>query len=414
MNKRFLTITVFAFLLLSNMNGQSQIELTFSAEYNGSHIALDSIFVENLTQGGDTMLYYPDTVLTLLFTGISSQNGTGKNNLSVSQNYPNPFEGQTSVNVFIPKNEFIMISIFDVLGREVAHYENTLYSGNHSFIFYSGDEKYYLLSVKTNRDVQSIKMLNTYIKNEVDCKIVYYGSANKNLKLKSIKSNFAYTTGDQLLYIAYATPGVGLAGSDIIEDTPIISENYLFEITDGLPCPGTPTVTDYEGNTYKTIQIGNQCWMKENLNYDADSGSWCYDNDSSNCTTYGRLYNWETALTVAPAGWHLPTDDEWVTLTDYLGGVNVAGGKMKETGTAHWNSENIGATNSSGFTALAGGYRHNNGSFLDMGIDAYFWSATEYDGSDAWIRCLYYYSAVVYRSTSYKSYGYSVRCVKDL
>ncbi len=213
----------------------------------------------------------------------------------------------------------------------------------------------------------------------------------------------------------YSTEGtytVSLTATNTYGSDTETKNNYITVTTSGLE---TGTLTDpRDAQIYNTVKIGNQWWMAENLNYDAGSGSWCYNDNSSNCATYGRLYNWEKALTVAPAGWHLPTDDEWITLTDYLGGVNVAGGKMKETGTAHWNSVNEGATNLSGFTALAGGYRHNNGSFLDMGIDAFFWSATEYDSQDAWIRCLYYYTAVAYRSSSYKTYGYSVRCVKDL
>ncbi len=176
----------------------------------------------------------------------------------------------------------------------------------------------------------------------------------------------------------------------------------------------TSTFTDSrDGQTYNTIKIGNQLWMAENLNYYTSSGSWCYDNNSSNCSTYGRLYDWETALTVAPASWHLPTDAEWTTLINSLGGESVAGGKMKETGTSHWNSPNTGATNESGFTALPGGRRSSDGSFHYLGSNAHFWSATEHDASYAWSRYLYCNSADVTRNYHDKSRGFCVRCVKD-
>jgi uncharacterized protein (TIGR02145 family) len=119
-----------------------------------------------------------------------------------------------------------------------------------------------------------------------------------------------------------------------------------------------------DGQVYKWVKIGNQVWMAENLNYETPN-SWWYDNNSANGDIYGRLYTWAAAMNgesssnsvpsgvqgVCPDGWHLPSDAEWTVLTDYLGGESVAGGKMKEAGTVHWNSPNTGATNSSGFTA---------------------------------------------------------------
>jgi len=175
----------------------------------------------------------------------------------------------------------------------------------------------------------------------------------------------------------------------------------------------TGTFTDVrDGKTYKTIKIGNQIWMAENLSYNPGNGSWAYDNNSSNEAIYGRLYNWETAKTVCPSGWHLPNDDEWIELTDYLGGKEVAGGKLKEIGEIHWLSPNRGATNENGFTALPGGYRNYNGKFFDIGYGGYFWSTTE-DSNYAWPRLVSYNDINVLRSTNYKEEGFSIRCVKD-
>ena len=181
----------------------------------------------------------------------------------------------------------------------------------------------------------------------------------------------------------------------------------------GTPCPGIPTFTDpRDGQVYPTVQIGSQCWMQKNMNYETGN-SWCYDDNSTNCNTYGRLYDWETALKVCPRGWHLPSDDEWHVLTDYLGGETVAGGKMKETGAVHWLSPNTGATNSSGFTALPGGYRSGNGGFYYLTDGAYFWSSTENSSADAWYRLLAYNYQVVIRYYYNKTNGFSCRCCQD-
>lgn len=191
-----------------------------------------------------------------------------------------------------------------------------------------------------------------------------------------------------------------------------------------------------DGNHYKVVKIGNQIWMAENLRYlpnvvgDGVSSIttpiyyvYGYDGTdinaakaTSNYTTYGVLYNWPAAMTGCPTGWHLPSDDEWTELINYLGGKSVAGGKLKETGTKHWNSPNTGATNEMGFTALPGGSRRKDISkFFNIGYFGYWWSSTsvEINSSNAWSRTLYYNDATVFGLGYEKSHGFSVRCVKD-
>ena len=150
--------------------------------------------------------------------------------------------------------------------------------------------------------------------------------------------------------------------------------------------------------------------------------AWCYyKNDTENGEIYGKLYNWyavNDSRGLAPEGWHIPTDDEWTTLTNYLGGEDVAGGKMKSIGTAYWNSPNTDATNESGFSVLPGGYRNYVGSFYDVRLNAFFWSATEFDSGLAWYRLLYNGIGSVYRyyaliGYNYESSGASVRCLRD-
>ena len=206
------------------------------------------------------------------------------------------------------------------------------------------------------------------------------------------------------------------------------------------------TVTDIDGNVYNTVTIGTQVWMKENLKTTKyndgttipninDNTTWAalttgaysdYNNTPSNSTTYGRLYNWYAAdnneatkvasnggKNVCPTGWHVPTNAEWTTLTNFLGGESVAGGKLKETGTTHWTTPNEGATNETGFTALPGGYRYANGTFNSVGSFGYWLSSTEYSSNSIYNRYIYYNTIFVYRSNFEKQFGFSVRCLRD-
>jgi uncharacterized protein (TIGR02145 family) len=168
-----------------------------------------------------------------------------------------------------------------------------------------------------------------------------------------------------------------------------------------------------DNRQYKTVVIGGHPWMAENLNYDAGSGSWTYENITANAVIYGRLYDWLTAKSACPSGWHLPGNEEWTALTAFLGGDSVAGGKMKETDSKHWNNPNTGATNESGFTALPGGMGSSDGTFRGIGNYGCWWSATEYSTNNSWYRFTAFDSTNVSRYMSYKKTGLSVRCVKD-
>jgi uncharacterized protein (TIGR02145 family) len=148
------------------------------------------------------------------------------------------------------------------------------------------------------------------------------------------------------------------------------------------------------------------------------TGAYCnYNNTTSNDTiaNYGRLYNWYAInmSKLAPNGWHVPTDAEWTTLTTYLGGESIAGGKLKETGTTNWYSPNTDATNETGFTALPGGIRYYYGTFQSFGHFGLWWSATEDGANSAWDRSMSYNISDAYRNNYNKELGFSVRCVKD-
>jgi len=209
------------------------------------------------------------------------------------------------------------------------------------------------------------------------------------------------------------------------------------------------TFNDLDGNVYNTIIIGSQVWMAENLKVThyrngepipnvtnnaewagLSTGAYCsYNNNNDNVNDYGLMYNWHAVndnRNLAPEGWHVPTEEDWQQLDKYLGmsdseinGTRYRGtdegGKLKETGTLHWNSPNTGATNSSGFSALPGGFRHLDGSFYSIGVEGYWWSSTEHHNNEdvAWVRKLAYTNSNLDRAAFDAHAGYSVRCIRD-
>jgi len=243
---------------------------------------------------------------------------------------------------------------------------------------------------------------------------------------------------------AYATNGIGTGyGNEVSFNT------------------NTDLLTDYDGNNYPTILIGEQTWMAENLRVKnfadgtpippventsmwddliSSDKAYCWnDNNATTGETYGALYTWAAAMNgaagsdanpgtvqgVCPTGWHLPGDSEWKQLEMHLGMTQVEadntgwrgsneGGELKKEGTSHWNNPNTGADNSSGFTALPGGNRYDYGTFFNVGSSAFFWTITDLNASDAKARSLNYNIGKIYRSDYNKTNGFSVRCVKDL
>ncbi|MBR3073254.1 fibrobacter succinogenes major paralogous domain-containing protein [Fibrobacter sp.] len=213
------------------------------------------------------------------------------------------------------------------------------------------------------------------------------------------------------------------------------------------------TMTDErDGQTYKTVKIGTQTWMAENLNYayigipysyrgfTSDSTSWCYGNDPANCSRYGRLYMWVAAMDsvgtwtvngkgcgykstctptypvrgICPKGWHLPDTTEWGTLFTAVGGINTVGVMLKSaSGWNDYEGENGNGSDAFAFSALPAGYRILLGNFLKEGKLAGFWSSAEYDGDCAYSMDLFYNSDRALLNDSYKDSGHSVRCVKD-
>jgi uncharacterized protein (TIGR02145 family) len=209
----------------------------------------------------------------------------------------------------------------------------------------------------------------------------------------------------------------------------------LFTIINVATAQNGSTVKDLDGNNYKTIKIGNQTWMAENLRstkYNdgtviplvTDKPSWIllstpafcwYNNDTIYKNSYGALYNGYAINTdkLCPSGWHVSTEAEWETLIDFLGGKNIAGGKLKESGTTFWKEPNSGATNESGFTALPGGTRYKNGLFFSIKTNGYWWILSKAGSLNGWYWSMNNSTVGLSKNYYDLTNGSSVRCVRD-
>jgi uncharacterized protein (TIGR02145 family) len=237
---------------------------------------------------------------------------------------------------------------------------------------------------------------------------------------------------------ATTTPPTNTPNSVACVDNP----NINFKSIGGTPIGKFgECIKDIDGNIYKTVTIGSQTWMAENLKVskyndgtaipnitgeqgwsNLTTGAWSfYNNDVANNAKYGKLYNWYAVSpitngnkNICPTGWRVPSDIDWGELIEYLGGANIAGGKMKEGGTTNWNSPNTDATNTSLFTGLPGANRDDDGDYDgSIGGGGGWWSSTEVDTNDTWFRFLTNEDGKASRYAIGKRFGFSVRCLKD-
>ena len=236
----------------------------------------------------------------------------------------------------------------------------------------------------------------------------------------SFTSSVTDLAPDAVYYLrAYATNSIGTA--------------YGNELSFSI---GKLLVRDMDGNYYHFVTIGSQIWMVENLRTTRyrDSTSiplvessttwsnqvvpgycWYNDDEALNKNRYGALYNWYAVSSgkLCPVGWHVPSDAEWIKLTDQMGGESLAGGKLKEIGTSHWKNPNVDATNVTGYTALPGGYRTNIGEYVNIGNYGNWWSTTSVITNVANYRYIYFGNGAVTKSFVNQKYGLSVRCLKN-
>ncbi len=252
-------------------------------------------------------------------------------------------------------------------------------------------------------------------------------AASAQLDVSSTSKGFLPPRMDTAQRNAIASPANGL----IIFNT--TTNSLQLKTSSGWVSLITPATTAV---FLPTIVIGTQQWMSKNLDVafyrngdpipqvtdgvewaGLTTGAWCfYNNDSTEGTRYGKLYNWYAVNDprgLAPAGWHIASDAEWTTLETSLGGGSVAGGKMKEAGTLNWITPNTGGNNNSGFAGLPGGTRLSNGVFSNVGNQGIWWTSTENTIAYAWYRYLFFNDGNVSRSFSDKQGGFSVRCLRD-
>ncbi len=430
------------------------------------YVQLNRVIVTNLSQNWQETIYWPDTSFVLNNgTGIHEVETFSETSLQLSQNNPNPFMGTTYANLTVAEDGDVAVEITDVLGRIVGAKKFVpQQAGTYQLCVNLSSTGVYFLIARQGKQTASIKMINQGSAGDNTIRLLDFADGNqvgdtKNNEKSNVTRPWAY--GDNLIITGYST----VCGTEYSQQ---ISWQLLYNETitigfpvenncDGDPCPGAATVTDIDNNTYNTVQIGNQCWMKENLRTtrysngtsialgSSTSTTTAYryypNNSSSNVNTYGYLYNWKAVMEssssssanpsgvqgICPNGWHVPSDAEWTQLTNYVGSQmqyqcnnssdNIAKALASTTG---WNSStntctvgnNPSTNNATGFSALPAGY-FNYGNYDFFGGYATFWSVTELNGSLAYYRYLGYYSAYVGRYGYNKNYGFSVRCVRD-
>lgn len=430
-----ITILFLAFLGSVVCQAQSSsMTITFSANFDEGNVPLDSIRIINQTQSCDTVLYWPDTVLNLTMTGVNGWDYR-QDGFHLYQNVPNPVKDMTTVKVDIPDRDRVAIRLFDPLGRELLSRSILLESGQHNFTLIPGNARSIFFTVQWRESSQTIQVINQSYQSSTNVGLEYTGMESRLKKTYDDMQiqDFIVSIGDVMNYIGYANTTELILGSDVIESELQNSESFVLDITEGIPCVNDPLV-NYGGQDYNTVQIGDQCWFKENLNIGtqiskyvtmSDNGvieKYCYGDLTENCDIYGALYQWDEIMKydtfpgiqgICPQGWHIPTRQEWQVLAVFTGGDDFCGVKLKST--YDWYATGNG-TNDFGFNALPTGfYDCYTPDFANLYWSGDFWSSSEattwFDG--VWVRNLHYLYIRFYEYPDEKIFGYGVRCLKD-
>jgi uncharacterized protein (TIGR02145 family) len=363
----------------------------------------------------------------ILPTGISDP-GASDRNFRLVPNHPNPSRDKSNFYISLPQKGEVHLVVTDLSGNRVITGSWHLEPGLHGYSFIPGNENVYLLSAQFNRTAQINKILVMDSGRDKECFILYEGKQ----------------AGPHALKIADARQKT-LVSESGITDHPDVPKNYQFQFATGIPCPGNPAVP-YEGQTYNTVQIFSQCWLRENLNAGIMIGAnlnqtnnqvlekYCYGNQPDSCVKYGGLYQWDELMQyclqqgtqgICPPGWHVPSDEEWKvlegavdsqygigdTIWDDWGYRGSEAGLNLKMGTGWLNNGN--GTNLYGFSGLPGGIRYSDGHFNMAGEMGFWWTSTTSAGDDSWRRSLHCDAHGAGREGTFKNYGFSVRCLKD-
>jgi len=439
------TAFLIAFIISFSSSGQiPDIQFTFTAIDSASNLPFDSLKVMNQTQGGDTVLYWPDTVLSFYTVGIKEIDRT-EHPFRVFQNYPNPVTEQTNLSIYIPEKDRVRIVLTDLTGRIVLQIYRTLDKGTHLFHLIPGGKNLYFLAAQWKGKQSSIKIVN-FSENKTNEPALNYSGLVSSYPYKESMAeiqNFSFSPGDSLLCICY---------SDTLEsgilDAPDESKVYTFQFATNIPCPGTPTV-EYEGQVYNTIQVFSQCWLKENLNVGemiagADTmqnngiiEKKCYENQPDSCTKYGGLYEWSEMMQytleqgtqgICPPGWHIPTDEEWKVLEGAVDSQYAIGdpewdsimqrgfdASMHLKTTSGWLVNQFNGFDTYGFSALPGGRCLSFGNFNSNLSIASWWASSIYTDLFAYNRSIILNEPMIRNPIGSGSWfnSLSVRCIKD-
>ena len=427
----------------------------YSISFSGT--GLSTVKVQNLTTGAIVDVPAGDVLLLSISTGIPEVNKMKSSGMKV---FPNPMTDNSTLEILPPLAGDAIISVCDMTGLVFTQYKCYVENYTQEFNLSGIKNGMHIITVQGNGYHFSEKLLSNgkstgtanIVKISNNIQAVTEKKSIMNSKGVQGNVNMTYNSGERLKYTA-----VSGNNKTVMTDIPTTNKTVTFTFTE---------CKDGDNNYYPVVQINNQLWMAENLkttSYNdgiaipnkAVNGTWSaattgaysdYSNTPAYSTTYGRLYNWyavdNNAATmvasnggknVCPTSWHVPNDGEWTTLENYLiangynyDGTTTGNGIAKAlASTTLWISNTgtgtVGNTdypakrNATGFTALPGGGRYSNGSYISVGGSCGWWSSTEYSTTYAWLWGMTYDYASVYRSSSYiKQSGFSVRCVKDL
>jgi uncharacterized protein (TIGR02145 family) len=423
MVKHFLNLVM---ILCVHFSVAQNIQLSFSSENDGA--VIDSIIVLNLSTGQRVKLSGTEIlVLNSIPTGIPDTGVPGESGFL----YPNPADGVAQLNYVTAEEGKWELMLFNASGQLMGSYYTYLPQGVHQFRVTFPAHGFYIISIRHGNEIRNLKAISRERRKQ-DFSVDYLGGTSAVQENHLIKKAYSgqqqmdYWDGDILQFTIYS-------GKDITVMTDSPQENKEV-VVDFYPCAGP------DDRNYKTVKIGEQVWMAENLAYlpsvsQLQAGSetvphyYVYDYDGTdteaarqnpNYQTYGVLYNWTAALTACPEGWHLPSNDEWNELEMTLGmtpamidrtfwrGTNQAEKLKNNSG---WDREGNG-TNEVGFCGLPGGVRYPD-QFMGVGLGTYWWSSTEYNSSIAWERSITFDRGAIWRNGGVKLAGFSVRCVKN-
>ncbi len=410
---------------------------------------VDSVIVENLTQGtylgmnGNNILHLIHTS-----TGIEQVRNNSDRQITF---YPNPMEDYTLMKFALPEDGKAVIRMYDISGRKILQTQDYLLEGQHTYRIQGVGNGLYVITIRSGGYLISGKVLSTASQPGTP-KMVYENtsiaqeksSMSKqqedyfDSKSMSSETSMQYSTGDRFKF----TGSSGIY-STVMTDIPSSDTTITFNF---IAC------TDGDGNNYPVVQIGNQLWMAENLRttkykngdligtttpatLDINGESspeyqWAYDGNEINVNTYGRLYTWYAitdSLKICPTGWHVPTDAETTTLSNYLTnngfGYGGSGSDIAKAlaATLFWTTNSTSGTigndqtsnNSSCFTGMPGGFRYSYGPFASKGNSSYYWLANDFNTSYAWSLAMRYNESNIEMSSSDNRHGFSVRCLKD-